>query len=232
MMLVTLCSSHLLRQYLRDTCHAMPWFTKSTIVLLFRKLLSQNHTPPSAGLSITSSSTIDCHTAPVLPQSPWWQVKIQPRPSGPSSLLVFQYGESGAHTQEPHSLAKSGNKLDLASWGKILLFTVLNRVLKYQIAASTQRQTVWSVGSHSYYEDLYQKSNSLYCSPRFSPYIVLYFEIRLWSWRRAGHKQVWATVVGYGLLVWVEEKFSLIVRCIYFGCLKLNLNKSNKVNPK
>ena len=38
-----------------------------------------------------------------------------------------------------------------SSWGKMLLSTVLNRVLKYWIAASTQRQTVWSVGPHSYY---------------------------------------------------------------------------------
>ena len=40
--------------------------------------------------------------------------------------------------------------------------------------------------------------------------------------------------MGYGLLVFVEEKFSLIVNCkmYLFGCLKLNFNKSNKVNPK
>lgn len=63
---------------------------------------------------ITSSSAIDCHTALVLPQSPWWHVKIQPRPSG---LLVFQHGEGAAHTQEPNSLAKRGKQLDLLAEG-------------------------------------------------------------------------------------------------------------------
>ena len=96
------------------------------------------------GLSITSSSAIDCHTAPVLPQSPWWHVKIQPRPSG---LLVFQQGEGAAHTQEPNSLAKRGKQLDLLAAGKCYVIYGLKqgfKILNSSKYTATNRLGCWT----------------------------------------------------------------------------------------
>ena len=73
-------------------------------------------------------------------------------------------------------MAKRGKQLDLLTGENATIYGLKQGFKILNSSKYTQRQTVWSVGPHSYYEDLYLyilKSNSLHCSRRFSPYIVL-----------------------------------------------------------